>query len=191
MKINVLANYYKDKNILRQKEIDKCFEYNLLNPSINFIIIESDNRLKFNDYFNKINKITSNEDINIICNSDIYFDNTIELCKQMQHNQSFALSRWDVQADNTVKLFDREDSQDTFIFKGPIKNIFGDFHLGYPGCDNRLCFEIEKAGYRVSNPSHDIKTYHLHLTNIRNYDRSPQFIVPPPYKTIKPSKLII
>ena len=167
--INLLYNYYKDKNPERQKEIDLCLAKNLANKHINTIVIESQDRLTYSYYFKKINNITLPNDINIICNSDIYLDETILNCQHIQKNECYALSRWDIKLKGQPELFNRPDSQDTWIFKGPIKsNLYGDIFLGMPGCDNRIAYEIVKAGYILSNPSKKIKTYHVHSSNIRN-----------------------
>ena len=184
--INLFYNYYKDKNKKRQEEIDICLNKNLSNSLINVIIIELQSRLSYNYYFNKINLITNPEDINIICNSDIYLDESITNALSIKVNECYALSRWDIKLDGSHEFFDRPDSQDTWIFRGEIKNnIYGDILLGTPGCDNRIAYEIEKAGYILSNPSKKIKTYHVHSSNIRNYNPSADR-VPGPYKVIHP-----
>jgi uncharacterized protein (DUF2235 family) len=184
--INLFYNYYTDKNKDRQKEIDFCLEKNLSNQFINTIIIESQSKLSFNDYFNKINLVTTLEDINIICNSDIYLDQSIINCLSIKSNECFALSRWDTVENKDPIFYNHPDSQDTWIFKGKIKDIYGNILLGTPGCDNRISYEIEKAGYVLSNPSKKIKTYHVHLSNIRNYNPS-EDRVPGPYKVIHPT----
>jgi hypothetical protein len=61
--------------------------------------------------------------------------------------------------------------------------------MGVAGCDNRLAYELEQAGFIVINPSLSIKTYHLHLTNIRNNINEVGqniIIIPPPYKMVIP-----
>ncbi len=184
--INVYANYYRDTNEDRRKEIDKCFQINSALSQINLVILESSNRLSFDDYFRMSDKISGDSDINIICNSDIYFDASIENTLKMAADEVYALSRWDVQVDGSIRLFDRKDSQDTFIWHGKVKtNLRAPFLLGMPGCDNRICQVFAENGYRVSNPSRNmIKTYHLHLTNLRRYDRSN--VVPGPYLSVEP-----
>jgi hypothetical protein len=50
-----------------------------------------------------------------------------------------------------------------WIFKGKIKqSLRANFPLGVPRCDNRFMYELETAGYKVSNPSFSIKAYHMH-----------------------------
>ena len=69
-----------------------------------------------------------------------------------------------------AKLFDYEWTQDTWIWKGKPKTLQNvEFTMGLPACDNRLAYEIAQVGLKPVNPSKDIKTYHLHLSNKRTY----------------------
>jgi hypothetical protein len=188
MNINLYINYYQDKSIIRQNELDTCIHNNILNKHLNVIMCVQD-RMMYSDFFNIINKYTSDDDINIISNLDIFFDDSIVNLKEMHSDEAFVLGRWNYTKAGII-LFNRPDSQDTWIFKGKVRKIFGDFYLGYLGCDNRIAHEIKSAGYKVSNPSKTIKATHLHISNIRNYsytkkDRK-KFEVSGPYYTINP-----
>ncbi|MFA6201506.1 MAG: hypothetical protein WC679_13985 [Bacteroidales bacterium] len=185
---NLFVNIYQDKNATRQAELDFCLLQNLSNPLINTIVFNCQDRLSYSFFFDKINKISAKDDINIIANADIYFDETIQLASSITEHQCFALSRWDILVNGTPSFFHREDSQDVWIFKGKIKsNLFGNFTLGFCGCDNRLAYEMKKAGYQVINPSLSIKAYHKHSSQIRNYImRDKRFIVPGPYMKVDP-----
>jgi len=187
--INLIYNYYKTKEKARQKEIDFCLNKNLSNKFLNVIIIELQNNPTYNYLFKTINKITSDNDVNIICNSDIFFDESISLCNNIEQNECYALSRWDYESEHKSCFFNRSDSQDTWIFRGFVKNIDGNFCLGKPGCDNRIAYEIKKSGYKITNPSKNIKTYHVHNSNIRNYNikNYKQEVVSGPYLHITPS----
>lgn len=185
--IRLFYNYYEDKHPLRKREIDECLKKNQANPLITTIVLASPGKPTYDYFFEQINKVTGPDDINIICNSDIFFDETIELANRIKHKQLFALSRWDYLHPWRITFFDRADSQDTWIVRGKIENVFGNFTLGTRGCDNRIAHEFHTAGYEVLNPSKTIKTYHLHNSGIRNYTM--QDVVPPPYLTIKPTTL--
>lgn len=186
--IRLFYNYYEDKNPLRKREIDMCLQRNLNNKLITTVICESPGKPSYKFFFDQINKITTPDDINIICNSDIFLDSTISLALNMKKNQVYALSRWDwLGNDALTRFFDRADSQDTWIVKGKVENVFGDFTLGIRGCDNRIAYEFNKAGYQVSNPSKSIKTYHVHNSGIRNYTMAD--VVPEPYLTVPTSSL--
>lgn|SRR5574337_127368 len=185
--IRLFYNYYEDKHPARKREIDMCLQNNLENKLLNVIIIESPNKPTYEFFFRQINKITGPDDINIICNSDIFFDETIALACGLRDKQVYALSRWDWHNPSRIIFFDRPDSQDTWIIKGKIENVFGDFTLGTRGCDNRIAYEFNKAGYTISNPSKSIKTYHVHNSGIRNYTMAD--VVPKPYLTLPTSSL--
>lgn len=185
--IRLFYNYYEDKNPTRKREIDMCLQRNLNNKLLTTTIIESANKPTYESFFESINKITAPDDINIICNSDIFFDDTIALALNLKEKQVYALSRWDWHNDNHIVFFDRPDSQDTWIVKGRVDNVFGKFTLGMRGCDNRIAAEFQIAGYRVTNPSKSIKTYHVHNSNIRNY--SSVDVIPKPYLTVPTSTI--
>lgn len=185
--IRLFYNYYEDKNTLRKQEIDLCLQKNLSNPYFTTTIIETPQKPTYNYFFQRINEITGPNDVNIISNSDIFFDETIALAEKIKPREFFALLRWEWQSDGSVKFYDRPDSQDTWIVRGKIENVYGDFTLGVRGCDNRIAYEFLKAGYKVRNPSKSIKTYHVHNSQIRNYLM--RDVVSPPYHTLSPTEL--
>lgn len=178
------------------------------------IPIITNKRPTFNDYFAITTKLfNSNTNINIIANLDIVI-NPEDLVQEKgadirkvasdyitNNTTCLALTRWDVTSDNLfntnnhidgAKFFDTPDSQDTWIFMGGVPQISGaDFTLGVAGCDNKIGYLLEQSGYNVLNPSKTIKTYHLHLTNIRNYtDVVGHAIerIQPPYKLLQPTE---
>jgi hypothetical protein len=128
--------------------------------------------------------------INIIANADIFFDDSIKTARYLPKKHVYALSRHD---SSNGKLFKRPDSQDTWIFYGRIqKNMLlelakNNLTLGKPGIDNRLAYELLKAGYHLSNPSKSITSWHVHSTNIREYSHLD--VVPPPYAIVHPMTL--
>eukprot|EP00697_Spironema_sp_BW2_P001966 gnl/Spiro4/12637_TR6682_c0_g2_i1.p3 gnl/Spiro4/12637_TR6682_c0_g2~~gnl/Spiro4/12637_TR6682_c0_g2_i1.p3 ORF type:complete len:109 (+),score=0.73 gnl/Spiro4/12637_TR6682_c0_g2_i1:617-943(+) len=85
--------------------------------------------------------------------------------------KAYCLSRHDVTADGSL-VFPANIapiSQDSWIFLAPLPFVDCDFQLGKPGCDNRIAFEFQRAGLRVSNPCLSIVCKHLHASAIRNY----------------------
>lgn len=207
-KINLYVNYYKDNVIERNDEIEYCLKHNFDNNLIDqifiisdckrdglflsslplkahFIKIDKNNNL--NKIFEIINKNSNADDISILANLDITFDDTLNIVKDMFDTDAcIALTRYDV-GENEIKFHDRVDSQDAWIFYGKIKNInkmYLSFSLGVRGCDNRLAYELSRQ-YKIFNPSLTIKTYHHHLSGIRNYTQESS-AVPKPYLTLKP-----
>jgi len=183
--ITLYTSYYKDKSEIRQKELDYCLQQNIANPLIDRIMlfcdgIEIDNpkvcilgthRPTYRDFFNAINKHSQNEqEISIIANTDIYFDASLSLIKLYPNKECYALSRWDIKPGQAPKLHNERFSQDVWIFTGKMRNVkYAEFYLGIPGCDNRIAWELERAGYKITNPAHKIKTYHYHASNLHNY----------------------
>lgn len=145
-------------------------------------------RPTFNDTFS-ITKNFSNDDIFVFANSDIYFDETLLLASSIEHNWCYALTRYDIHR-SRIRFFDRADSQDVWIFRGHIPHIENaDFYYGIAGCDNAIAYLLEQNGYKVTNPSLSIKTYHLHESGLRTFNYKTMEKVPPPYKLLKPTTL--
>jgi hypothetical protein len=211
--INLFISYYISRNREHQDEIDHCFRKNLDNLLIDNIYVfvakrihfpfgSVDGRLhlidierpRYSDVITFINsKPDFKESYNIISNSDIYYDETLQSLDKIDflRKTCLALSRHEVDGSgNIVHVHSKEFlslSQDSWIFKGHIKinNNDVNFYMGIPGCDNRLAFELSKNNFNVLNLHHDIKIYHYHLHRMRKIkDR-----ISKPYKYIEVTKL--
>jgi len=126
-------------------------------------------------------QIQPEENVYIIANSDIYFESLPVLPKV---NECFALCRYDIQKDGSAIFLNRNDAQDTWLFKGKIKiPQYCDFHMGTPGCDNRVNVELSRMGYEILNPSLTIKSYHLHSNPTNHIGKQK---VNPPYLRLNP-----
>jgi len=210
-KIYLYTTFYKEQNNLRKQELLSCFQNNLSNKAISKIIVfnegESisyleptkieevfiDKRPTYQDFINYINTNSSPDDIHIIANTDIYFDKNIEVLKHINLKDTcLALSRWDAADTIKPKLYNHNDSQDVWVFKGPIKeNLSAIFPLGVPRCDNRLLYELEKAEYMVLNPAFSIKSYHIHKGQralVYSEDDN-VYKIEPPYRYLYPHNL--
>lgn len=184
--IRLFYNYYEDKNPFRKQEIDYCRQKNLENKLLTTILVESAAKPTYDFFFEQINKVTGPDDINIICNSDIFFDDTIKFAEHIQHKELYALLRWEWKPGGP-RFHERPDSQDVWIVRGKVEGVFGGFSLGIRGCDNRIAHEFHTAGWKVNNPAKTIRTYHVHNSNVRNYTMAD--VVDPPYYTIGPTSL--
>jgi len=209
--IKLYITFYNEKKDLRRQELFNCLEFNCENPNIDSITILNEGhpldsfnnskikeipisqRPEYNDFIQIINKNSGEDDIHIIANTDIYFDKNLSVLKKLNlENKCLALSRWDMLDNGKAKLYNHHDSQDVWIFKGKVKTSLNtDFPLGVPRCDNRLMFELEKAGYRVLNPAFSIKAYHIHegqrkkvYTETDNY-----YKIQPPFRYKYPHNL--
>lgn len=110
--------------------------------------------------------------INVIANSDIYFDSSIRAAAPAEL-ECFALSRWNVDGHGLASPYFEKDSQDAWIFRGIPPAINASFTMGTPGCDNALAFKLKEAGYHLSNPCRTIRAYHLHNVQWRGYLEDP------------------
>ncbi|MBK7362944.1 MAG: hypothetical protein IPJ01_11670 [Micavibrio sp.] len=208
----IIKNIYNenlDKIVVICTESDYSALLSIYNEYKDKLIpIITNKRPSYNDYFAITKKLfNGNNNINIISNLDIIISPEMLLQQPncdihkvasdyLVNNNCLALTRWDVKNTSDFRdgsvLFDRPDSQDTWIFKGAIPQISGaDFTLGVAGCDNKIAYLLEQSGYNVINPSRTIKTYHLHLTDIRNYTDIVGHAIErlePPYKLLHPTE---
>ena len=159
-------------------------------------IVTAHRRPTYNDFFKQTELYPS--DINIIANTDIIIDDaSFSDLKQKVWLPSvcLALSRWDLQrnAQGKILLADAKhyyhlDSQDVWVFFGAVPQVVGaDFTMGIAGCDNVLADLLWKNNIKAYNVSKTLKTYHLHISSVRNYlDRNnlPIKKLPPPYKLL-------
>jgi len=194
--MNLITSYFMSGNPERQKELDFCLNSNLNNKSFTHKTILVDTpitqlstrcdlqyihaRPTFDTFFH----FAKPDMWNVVCNSDIYFDETIELLNQRNKKEFVALCRYDVNRHGKVSFFNRRDSQDTWAFYGRLnENMKADFEQGRAGCDNVL-LNIAKNFYKLSAPALTIKTYHLHNSNVRTYNGNDR--LKPPYELITP-----
>ena len=189
----LFTSYFEQKHSDRQRELKQVMQRNIDCQSIDKIVNlgtawEHDkvinlpyDRPTFADFIKEMQNHEA--DYYILANSDIYFTSEIERIKELKMDgKVLALSRWDIMANGSAKLFDYEWTQDTWIWKGKPKQMANlDFIMGVPACDNRLAYEIAQNGMTPINPSKDIKTYHLHISNKRTYterNRLPGQVLP-------------
>jgi len=197
----LITTYYRTLNENRNNEIDKCLKKNFENNNIvkiyllnnkiydfdfieNYkskiiqivISIDINYKLKYNDAILFINKYLTDE-ICILSNSDIYFNETLFLINNENIiNKFFALLRYDEDENGNLFIFKRydiprDDSQDCWIFKSPL-NVDLDklnFSFGTLGCDSVFAYIVHESGIKVLNPALDIISVHVHNTDFRTY----------------------
>ena len=189
--INLFINYFEHGNADRKKELEYCLEKNKKNKLINnIIIVNRGERATYGDFFRAM--VPYSKDVNIIANTDIYFDETIEFANQIKQKQCYALTRWELYGGTVMSFNQRHGrpsppqwSQDAWIFRGVVRpenydNVIAvnnatrgsesiPFYLGIPGCDNKIAALLREKGYTVTNPSLVIKAIHLHKNSSRSY----------------------
>jgi hypothetical protein len=197
--MNLFFEFFNSKSVARQEEFDFCIKSNINSNLFNNIyaitnsknipsylmdaqiknklqIIYTDsNRLQYQEVFELSNKLTKDNEINLICNTDIWFDETINLLKdKMSPEIAIGLSRWYTPDDYyMITGFHMDgkaapESNDTWGWLGKCKVTNGTFPIGYYACDVRIMKCFEEAGYRVYNPAKSIKTWHKHVGRGQN-----------------------
>jgi len=208
--IRLFTTVYSETDEKRRSEYRKCFELNSACKFIDEIRVLSEGgeealpqskkihvrqvsqRPTYQRYFDWITELAADSDITIIANSDIFFDPQLAFFRhwKMPQNTVFALSRWDYETGKLPRLFDRNDSQDAWIFRGRPTGVSGSFPIGMPRCDNRIAAEFERAGYKVLNPSFSLRCFHVHESTPRPYlDAAHSEEIPLPYKYVWPHNL--
>lgn len=217
MRHYLFSTYYQSSNLERQAEYDFCInknkvadfdkiylfvenedDMNLAYEKFGVEVINLGKRPTFKDFFDFISNEPFSDSINVVSNTDIFFLNMQEIDRNanrlLNGDATFALTRYDYHLNRPSDLFDRVDSQDSWVFYGNknlqnVKDV--DFTMGIAGCDNRLAYELQKAGFLVLNPSRTIKTFHYHEVPLRtNADINGEQIVriPPPYLLLPPTE---
>lgn len=199
--INLFTSFFCANDEDRHKELVFCLEKNIENPHIKKIYVLSENceipvssekleivqseRPTYKDFFNFINSKTDTEEINVLCNSDIFFDESILNCFKFLDNRTIiSLLRWEYSDNPRIQIM-RADCQDSWIWIGKINDLdFSDFYLGKNGCDNRIAWEMKNKGYNLINPCTTIKSYHYHDSTFRTYLQ--ESAIPSPYELIYP-----
>jgi hypothetical protein len=209
--LRLFTTLYREPDPTRRAEYAECLTRNLGCPAIDEVcfLIEGaglelpdspairirgiKKRPTYDDFFCWINELAQADDVSIIANADIFFDQSLSLIGDLDwtYPSVMALSRWDLLEGERVRLFEHGDSQDCWIFRGPILPVKGDFPLGVYDCDNKIAWELEAAGYRVTNPALSLRSYHLHRSAVRGYDPAspPDHGIRPPFRYVEPDNL--
>jgi len=207
--LRLFTTWYDCADDIRRRELVTALRNNVDNPSVDQVcvlregdadmIVESnklvardiDRRPNFEDFFWWINELQGDDDLAVIANTDIWLDKSIELAKEyLKLEECWALARWD-KHQGKLQLFDRNDSQDAWVFRGPLRAMSAAFPLGGIRCDNRLLYELQTAGYETYNPSFQVRVHHEHDTPVREYATENQKgYVEVPYRYIWPHNLL-
>jgi len=202
--MNILTSYFHHENHIRRSEFIQVLKWNLENPLIDRVIVFEEDpapvedsklvrvesvRPTYQDFFNLTHNYPT--DINIICNSDIFFNKTLEKANQIGSNDCYAITRHEWRADRAVSFqgahprntADPAWSQDVWIFRGAsrmkecdkvtalnVENNSYDvikFWMGIGGCDNVIAKRIYQTGYNIRNPHAEIQCLHYHQNNTR------------------------
>jgi hypothetical protein len=208
---NLYLEYYESTDLIRNNEVISTIKKNVQSKLFHniFIFTEIENfridgsnvihtskRMTYSNFINFSNDYLKdknpNEWVNIIANSDILFNDTILMAKNISEKEFYAITRYDSSGKihkNNWNIFWFSDSQDTWVLRGQCTLIGGDFSLGVPGCDAKIAYDFFKSGYIVSNPSLSIITTHIHFCSRRGSSGNNSLRLKRPYLIIKPTKI--
>jgi hypothetical protein len=117
----------------------------------------------------------------VLSNSDIFFDKSIDnvrnsIIREIKGVQ--CLRRYEYRGEKNLidckNHINYESSQDTWILHtSKLLKSFDKFDvtLGIPGCDNKICEMFRTNGYVILNNYIDIRIYHNHKSQKRNYSQ--------------------
>ena len=206
--MNLIIEYFNSRNHMRNGEYLYCLHQNLANDLIDnvYLFMEDDaelnfdspkihrivreNRPSYQNIFEYCNEHMKNE-ICIVANADIIFDDTLRYFKNIDMNMQFyALSRWEISTNDgknwEIEPYENAASQDVWIFKTPVLSSDSmNYTMGKPGCDNKITYHMRELGYTCRNPGKKVVTIHFHPTNFRTYDWNNDRI-PGPYLLVAP-----
>jgi len=174
-KIHVVYDTSKDNQTTKHPILDYLIKNNV---EIDYV----SGRPTYGYCFSLANKLYPHRKI-IVSNADIYFNETLFLLKSYDLTNKFlALTRWQENADKSLKFYNSRWSQDTWIFRTPIKKINVDnIKIGVPACEHNLVNAVRKAGLTVINPCLSIQCCHVHRTGLRHYDNG-RYNIPSGYQ---------
>lgn len=207
--IRLFTTIYPEKNPARMAEYGECLGSNLEGGLYDEVCVLCEGgrealsghprlrlrqiarRPNYDDFFSWINELATGDCLSVIANTDICFTASLNpAVSALGVRDCLALARWDPASDGKLVLFDRNDSQDAWAFRGRVTGVRGDFPPGVARCDNRILYELQTAGYRVMNPAFSVRIVHLHSGVREEYgpNNLPHF-VEPPYRYLWPHNL--
>lgn len=193
--LHLYTPYYLSEDFTRQKELDACLKKNLAVEAIDRIfllvddghippvtsdkltIIHTKGRPNYAQWIDMTRQNSGNA-ISILCNSDIYFDETaqdLQSVFQASDHAFVALTRYEIVGETISMHPNPHWSQDVWAIDGAVTIPDGllkklDIPLGVPRCDNKIAYLFSLFGYDIFNPCKFVRTYHLHETQLRSYD---------------------
>jgi len=211
-----ITQFFKHEKSKRAAEIRKCLRENSKSRLIEKIILLNESpqefpqspkvveevighRLTYQDVVERMYTIPDDV-IVVFANADIFIDDNSwkDIWSLNLEDKFLALLRYDVSATWDVaeaKIFGpRADSQDTWVVRAvDVKKRAKEswdlkFKFGKMGCDNVLALEMMKQKFLVSNPSQSLRTYHVHTSDIRNYNKT-DVIEAPVFHYVQPSAI--
>lgn len=191
--IVLVTQFYLPQSERRREELLFCFRENIKCMALSRIVflVESEEdrglfhrifgypervtlvrshlpRPTFGDYFNVGAREVGKDDVLLVANSDIVFDQTIAKARYIRPDEALALTRWELRGQN--RPFHGElkastvYSSDVWAIRGEVSSALTKLTYcpGVWACDNVLIGDLVTSGYQVFNPYQAIHIYHVH-----------------------------
>jgi hypothetical protein len=213
----LIQQYFKHPTTRRAREIWTCLEKNIANPLFDRILLLNESadlelpksdklvvrtvggRMTYADVLRAIKSDLPANSFAVFANSDIWFDASLSVLWTLslaEKRMFLALLRWEDRGhpgEEPVLFGPRADSQDAWILAKETVDFdvsddeFG-FTFGKSGCDNAIAVSMLGKRCLVANPAYSLKAYHIHASNIRNYDPR-DILYRPVYMHIDPTPI--
>ena len=187
--LNVIAQFYEDKDPGRALELEECLRRNLDCPWVSSVhqLVEAqtvlpewatshpklveqrvEGRLTYAGAFAYANLHLQGKTV-CLMNADTFVDPLSSWREIRDLDPRFVLcqSRHDLQADGSLQMSKPlikgfgAVSQDAWIWRSPLSVPNADFELGRLGCDNAIAHRFKAAGYVLLNRGSVLKIGHI------------------------------
>jgi hypothetical protein len=212
----LIQQYYKPSQKIREAELRKCLAKNIENEYIDEIILFTETnglsippdplkkvkcfplktRLSYANCIDTIQKTIGPGKLVAFANTDIYLDSSWRNIWSVNlHDIFVALLRWEESQtpgkDHTL-FGPRNDSQDCWLIHSDSVldrtwNLSAfNIPFGKAGCDNAILTEFLRNKFKIVNPATNLRTIHVHASEIRNYDKT-DIVERPVYMFVEPT----
>lgn len=143
----------------------------LQHPKVKAVM--TDRRPTYENFFNLASFLKYDNQPVAICNTDVFFDETLALCEAIPAKTMYAITRlnWtrrDKFCEYALQSEGRQGSADAWVFRVPIAIPDSNILLGVIGCDSYIAQRALQASIRVANPCLSVHVFHLHNVGVRN-----------------------
>lgn len=188
--IHWVTQFYVPGDKARHEEIKEALRRNAANPHVASITLLNErvysvaelgaaspkiqqrvigHRAQFSELF-----AVQKEGYAVVANADIYADESLGNLRSSDlhaRRKMYALLRYEL---NGQLFGPRADSQDTWILHSNNALSLQEltlfrFHMGQPGCDNKITYLFQLLGFGIYNDPTFIKTHHSHAAEERAY----------------------
>ena len=189
--INLITCFYIDSDFIRHAELRECLERNIKNHLFSrvLVLVEEGSekekllhdpkvvvipvpkgRQTYADFVRVANEYCAGQLV-VFANTDIYFDETVAFLHSVDTSgKVYVSTRREVGGGGRSVWSYHQQASDAWIVEAPIQVPDLAIQLGKMGCESLFLGRMLRAGYAIENISFDVKCYHLHMTDKRNYD---------------------